>query len=111
MAIGTRMILGIAVVLTQIAAAQPLTVGQAAPKLVIGTIEQGRVEEKPGSRATVLEFWATWCPPCREAIPHLNELAEQFKDSPIDFISLTPESEETVDGFSQNSSNARSRRT
>jgi thiol-disulfide isomerase/thioredoxin len=62
-------------------------------------------------RATVLEFWATWCPPCREAIPHLNELADQFKDSPIDFLSLTPESEETVIAFSQNSSNAWSCRT
>lgn len=99
MSIGTRMIWWVSVIVSQISAAQPLTVGQAAPKLVIGTIEQGRVEEKLGSKATVLEFWATWCPPCREAIPRLNELAEQFKDRPIDFLSLTPESEETVMAF------------
>src|SRR5579872_6550514 len=99
MASATRMIWGFSVIVSQIAAAQTVTVGQSAPKLEIRTIEQGRIEEKPGSRATVLEFWATWCPPCREAIPHLNELAEQFKDRPIDFLSLTPETEETVMAF------------
>ncbi|MCO5168693.1 MAG: TlpA family protein disulfide reductase [Planctomycetes bacterium] len=25
-------------------------------------------------KVVVLEFWATWCPPCRESIPHLNEM-------------------------------------
>jgi uncharacterized protein (TIGR03435 family) len=67
--------------------------------LEIGTIEQGSVEQKSGPRATVLEFWATWCSACRQAIPHLNELAEQFKGRPIDFLSLTSESEETVQAF------------
>lgn len=98
MAIRTRMI-WISLIVSQVAAAQFVTVGQAAPKLVIRTVTQGRIEEEPGSKAMVLEFWATWCPPCRDAIPHLNELADQFKDRPIDFLSLTQESEETVKAF------------
>jgi hypothetical protein len=42
--------------------AQPVTVGQPAPRLGIGAVIQGRADETSGRKATVLEFWATWCP-------------------------------------------------
>jgi thiol-disulfide isomerase/thioredoxin len=31
-------------------------------------------------KVVLIDFWATWCPPCREAIPELNKLKEKFKD-------------------------------
>ena len=31
-------------------------------------------------KVTVLNFWATWCPPCREEIPMMVELSKRFKD-------------------------------
>jgi thiol-disulfide isomerase/thioredoxin len=31
-------------------------------------------------KVVLLNFWATWCPPCREEIPELNEIAERYKD-------------------------------
>jgi uncharacterized protein (TIGR03435 family) len=49
--------------------------------------------------AVVLEFWATWCAPCVSSIPHLNALAEQFKNRPIRFISVTDEEKQTVTRF------------
>src|SRR5260370_5300685 len=49
--------------------------------------------------AVVLEFWATWCGPCYFAIPHLNQLAEQFRDKPIQFLSITDEDLLSVEGF------------
>lgn len=36
----------------------------------------------------VIEFWATWCPPCIKSIPHLNELYLKYKDS-IQFVGVT----------------------
>ena len=40
-------------------------------------------------RPYVVEFWATWCPPCRKSIPHLNALSKKYPDLPM--IGLTSE--------------------
>ncbi|MCC6321386.1 MAG: TlpA family protein disulfide reductase [Phycisphaerales bacterium] len=32
------------------------------------------------NKVVLIDFWATWCPPCRAAIPELNEWAHKFKD-------------------------------
>ena len=50
-------------------------------------------------KATVLEFWATWCGPCVQAIPHLNELADDLAEHDIRFVSITDEEEGTVVPF------------
>ena len=52
-------------------------------------------------KVVVLEFWATWCGPCVEAIPHFNQLAEKFKDRPVQFLSITDEDEAVVKKFLQ----------
>lgn len=31
-------------------------------------------------KVVLMEFWATWCPPCRKSFPELNELHEHLKD-------------------------------
>ncbi len=33
-----------------------------------------------GGKVVLVNFWATWCPPCREEIPELLELQKEFKD-------------------------------
>ena len=50
-------------------------------------------------KAVVLEFWATWCGGCIEAIPHLNEMADHFKGKPVVFLSVTDESPNVVQAF------------
>jgi thiol-disulfide isomerase/thioredoxin len=62
-------------------AAAALTIGDPPPKLQVGKWIQGDpvTEFKPGT-VYIIEFWATWCGPCRDSIPHLNELYQQFKD-------------------------------
>ena len=56
-----------------------LNVGDNAPKLQVGKWVQGEpVKEFVKGKAYIVEFWATWCGPCRTSIPHLNELHAKF---------------------------------
>jgi thiol-disulfide isomerase/thioredoxin len=37
----------------------------------------------------VLDFWATWCPPCVQSIPHMIELTAKYKDRAVLFIAVS----------------------
>jgi thiol-disulfide isomerase/thioredoxin len=49
-------------------------VGTSAPRLVLTTIDGQRIDlgQLYDTKAVYLKFWATWCVPCREQMPHLE---------------------------------------
>jgi thiol-disulfide isomerase/thioredoxin len=85
--IGLLLALVIGVVVST-AKAQSLGVGDPAPKLEVKSFVKGDAVSgfDPG-KLYVVEFWATWCGPCKTSIPHLTEL--QKKHPEIIFIGVS----------------------
>jgi len=87
--------------LARVATAQALTIGDDAPAIDVETWLHTRdapVEAFEPGHTYVVEFWATWCGPCLETIPHLDALQRERADD-IKVVSITKEPTETVRTF------------
>ncbi|WP_143543827.1 TlpA disulfide reductase family protein [Rhodopirellula sp. MGV] len=76
-----------------------LDVGSKAPSLDIAHYyEEGdaKVTDFKKGNVYVVEFWATWCPPCVASMPHLAELQQKYRGDNVQIVSISDEDEETV---------------
>jgi thiol-disulfide isomerase/thioredoxin len=86
-------------------AAAELTIGSEAPSLDIEHwLQDGEgkfepVENFVADKVYVIEFWATWCGPCIQNMPHLAELQQQYRGDGVHIIGVSDETKDEVTEF------------
>ncbi|WP_370294434.1 redoxin domain-containing protein [Rossellomorea marisflavi] len=77
-----------------------LSKGDQPPDFILTTLEgkEVRLSDYRGQKV-ILNFWATWCPPCKAEMPHMEEYYQEGPDAEILAVNLT--SQEHVDGAAQ----------
>ena len=92
--------------LLDVTSEEGLTKGDLAPDFTLTTLDGKKVQlsELKGKKV-IVNFWATWCPPCKAEMPHMQNFYEDFSDEEnieILAVNMTSEDkEESVQNFVQ----------
>jgi len=75
-------------------------VGKPAPDFTVTTLsgESITLSDLKGRRV-ILDFWATWCPPCIDEIPHFVQLSNEFHPQELFLIGISSEDVATLQSF------------
>jgi len=66
---------------------------QGAPEFSLENIRGGKTTSKDlHGKVTVVDFWATWCDPCKAEVPHFNKLSQDYKDKDVEIVGIAIES-------------------
>jgi thiol-disulfide isomerase/thioredoxin len=66
-----------------------------APPFAVTTLDGKRLSlDDLKGKGVLIDFWATWCGPCREALPYMQEIARKFQGQPLVILSVSLDSEE-----------------
>jgi len=66
------------------------------PQFSFSSLEGKTVAMKDLShKVVIVDFWATWCGPCREEIPHLNELYSELKGKGLEIVGISMDTDGT----------------
>jgi thiol-disulfide isomerase/thioredoxin len=64
--------------------------GQAAPALVVQMLDGASFDlAQHRGHVVIVNFWATWCPPCRDEMPVLDAIAERYAARGVEIIGVS----------------------
>jgi thiol-disulfide isomerase/thioredoxin len=91
-ALGLALLL-VAIVQVRPAAAAVAKVGKPAPKFTIHTFDNREFTlDQLRGKVVVINYWATWCGPCRKEMPLLDLFERHFRDNGLEVFAITVES-------------------
>lgn len=78
----------------------PVPLGKRAPNFTVKTLT-GNKRSLTDFRGKVvlIDFWATWCPPCRKGLPETQALAKSYADKGLAVLAISDEDAKTVAPF------------
>lgn len=66
-----------------------------APPFAVNTVDGEHISmDDLQGKVVLLDFWATWCVPCREALPHIKQVAKKFQGEPLVVLSISLDTDE-----------------
>ena len=79
---------------------KPLVILQDAPEFSLRNVLGGELKSADlKGKVIVLDFWATWCVPCKAEIPEYNKLRAELKDHGVEFVGVTFDSGANVENI------------
>lgn len=79
-----------AMAVNQLSASELMKPNVTAPGFAFDRFEGGTVSsEQLKGRVVMLDFWATWCPPCREEMPYLVKVAQEYEARGVSFVAVS----------------------
>ena len=74
-----------------------LRVGQTVPPLAVEDLSNRPVSLTPTpGKVMIINYWATWCPPCRHEMPSLQELSKKLGNERFELVGLSVDKDEHV---------------
>jgi peroxiredoxin len=69
--------------------------GHLAPDFTLKTLEGHtvRLSELRGQKVVLINFWATWCPPCRIEMPAMQQIYSEYKAKGLEILAVNIESD------------------
>jgi thiol-disulfide isomerase/thioredoxin len=77
-------------------AADPsLSLKRMAPPFTVTALDGSHFNlDAMGGRVVLIDFWATWCGPCNEELPHMKKIAKEFAGEPLVILSVSWDSDD-----------------